>query len=472
MKLIYDVHDRPGLSKTLLFAFQQMIAIMAATLLVPMLMSGFAMSNGNKLYFDPAAALFGAGIGTLFYTFATKRKSPVFLGSSFTFLGAYAAIIHMNYGYWGVIIGIALAGLVYVVLAAIIKLAGSGWVNKLMPPVIAGPIVTLIGLSLSSTATGWMSSNGVENHYSLLTILVGAVTFFAIVIVSIKGSKNLRLIPFIIGVGAGYIFALILTLIGNAADIAALQILSFDSFKAAFDPFTINSIVDYPKFTFLQAMTHNVEGVLPIDAAAVGNIAITFVPIAIVELAQHIADHKNLGALIGKDLIKEPGLDRTLIGDGVGSIIGGFFGGAANTTYGESIGCVAITKNASIVSIITAGLGCMVLSFFTPFVALINSIPKCVMGGACVALYGLIAVSGLSMLKEVDLGKNKNLYIVSAILVIGIGGLSLNFGFNPVTKGPLVQVTALATALIFGIITNVIVSTGKDRSEEDEADAE
>lgn len=467
MKLIYDVSDRPGLSKTLLFAFQQMIAIMAATLLVPMIMSNYAMSNDNTLSFDPAAALFGAGIGTLFYTFATKRKSPVFLGSSFTFLGAYEAIIGMNYGYWGVIIGIAFAGLVYAVLALIIKLAGSGWVNKLMPPVIAGPIVTIIGLSLSSTATGWMSSNGNKDYYSLVTILVGAITFFAIVLVSVKGSKNLRLIPFIIGVGAGYIFALILTLIGNAADIAALQILSFDSFKAAFDPFTIQSIVDYPKFTFLQAMTDKVDGILPIDAAAVGNIAITFVPIAVVELAQHIADHKNLGNLIGKDLIKDPGLDRTLIGDGVGSIIGGFFGGAANTTYGESIGCVAITGNASVVSIITAGLGCMILSFFTPFVALINSIPKCVMGGACVALYGLIAVSGLSMLKDVDLGKSKNLYIVSAILVIGIGGLSLNFGFNPVTNGPLVQVTALATALIFGIVTNLIVSTGKDKSEED-----
>ena len=467
MKLIYDVSDRPSLSKTILFAFQQMIAIMAATLLVPMLMSGFAMSNGNTLSFDPAAALFGAGIGTLFYTFATKRKSPVFLGSSFTFLGAYAAIIGMNYGYWGVIIGVTLAGLVYAVLAILIKLIGSGWVNKLMPPVIAGPIVTIIGLSLSSTATGWMSTNG-GTDYSLVTILVGAVTFFAIVIVSVKGSKNLRLIPFIIGVGAGYILALVLTLICNAADIAALQILSFDSFKAAFDPFTIQSIVDYPKFTFIQAMTDKVDGILPIDGTAVGNIAITFVPIAIVELAQHIADHKNLGNLIGKDLITDPGLDKTLIGDGVGSIIGGFFGGAANTTYGESIGCVAITGNASVVSIITAGLGCMVLSFFTPFVALINSIPKCVMGGACVALYGLIAVSGLSMLKDIDLGKNRNLYIVSGILVIGIGGLSLNFGFNPVTNGPLVQVTALATALIFGLITNVIVSTGKNKDEEDE----
>ncbi len=470
MKLIYDVSDRPKFSQTLVFAFQQMIAIMAATLLVPILMSTYTMSNGNTLSFDPAAALFGAGIGTIVYTFCTKRKSPVFLGSSFTFLGAYAAVIGMNYGYWGVLIGIAFAGLVYVVLALIIKAIGSGWVNKIMPAVIIGPIVTLIGLSLSGTATGWMSTNGGAD-YNLVTILVGAVTFLAIVLVSVKGSKTLRLIPFIIGVGAGYILALILTLIGNAADIPMLQILSFDSFKAAFDPFTITSIVDYPKFTFLKALTENVEGVLPIDAAAIGNIAMTFVPIGVVELAQHIADHKNLGSIINKDLIKDPGLDKTLIGDGVGSIVGGIFGGAANTTYGESIGCVAITGNASVISIIVASIGCMILSFFTPFVALINSIPKCVMGGACVALYGFIAVSGLQMLRKVDLGNNKNLYVVSAILVTGIGGLALNFGTNPATGGPLLTVTALATALIFGIVTNLVVNNGKLQSDEDAQDA-
>lgn len=470
MKIIYNVSDKPKFSQTLVFAFQQMIAIMAATLLVPILMSTYAMSNGNTLSFDPAAALFGAGIGTIVYTLCTKRKSPVFLGSSFTFLGAYAAVIGMNYGYWGVLIGIAFAGLVYVVLALIIKVIGSGWVNKIMPAVIIGPIVTLIGLSLSGTATGWMSTNGGAD-YNLVTILVGAVTFIAIVLVSVKGSKTLRLIPFIIGVGVGYILALILTLIGNAADIAALQILSFDSFKAAFDPFTVASIVDYPKFTILKAITEHPEGVLPIDGAAIGNIAMTFVPIGIVELAQHIADHKNLGSIIGKDLIKEPGLDKTLIGDGLGSIVGGIFGGAANTTYGESIGCVAITGNASVISIIVASFGCMILSFFTPFVALINSIPKCVMGGACVALYGFIAVSGLQMLHKVDLGNSKNLYVVSAILVTGIGGLTLNFGTNPITNGPLLTITALATALIFGVVTNLIVNNGRLQSDEETNDA-
>lgn len=466
MKLIYDVSDKPKLSETLVFAFQQMIAIMAATLLVPILMSTYAMSNGNTLTFDPAAALFGAGAGSIVYILFTKRRSPVFLGSSFTFLGAYAAIIGMNYGYWGVILGILFAGLVYVVIALIVKATGSGWVNKIMPTVIIGPIVTLIGLSLSGTATSWLSGNGGDG-YSLLTILVGLVTFFAIVAASIHGSKKAKLIPFIIGVGVGYIFALILTLIGLATGAEALQILSFDAFKAAFVPFTFRSIFDVPKFTFIQALTQHPEGVLAIDGAALGNIAMTFVPIGIVELAQHIADHKNLGSIIGRDLIAEPGLDKTLLGDGIGSIVGGFFGGAANTTYGESIGCVAITGNASVVTIFAAAIGCMILSFFTPFVAVINSIPKCVMGGACVALYGFIAVSGLQMIHRVDLGNNKNLYVVSAILVTGIGGLTLNFGSNPVTGGPLLTMTALATALIVGIITNLIAYGGHMGSGEE-----
>lgn len=455
MKLTYGISDKPKFGQTLIFAFQQMIAIMAATLLVPMLMSSYTLADGKTtMSFDPAAALFGAGIGTIVYLLFTKRKSPVFLGSSFTFLGAYAAIIGMNYGYWGVIIGVAIAGLVYAVLALFVKLIGSGWVNKLMPPVIIGPIVALIGLSLSSTATGWMSTNGGAT-YNFLTIVIGIITFIAIVIASVKGSKNIKLIPFIVGIGVAYILALVVTLIGKAAGVEWMQILSFDAFKVVYENFGIESIVSVPKFTFMEAIKSG--NTYPINLTAIGNIAITFVPIAIVELAQHIADHKNLGNIVEQDLITDPGLHRTLLGDGIGSAVGGFFGGAANTTYGESIGCIAITGNASVVTIFTAAFGCMILSFFTPFVALINSIPKCVMGGACIALYGFIAVSGLQMLKKVDLSDNKNLFVVSAILVCGIGGLTFQFGTNSITGGPLITVTALAVALIVGLITNLVV---------------
>ena len=468
MKLIYDVADKPKFSKTLVFAFQQMIAIMAATLLVPMLVSGYGLEA------DVAAALFGAGIGTIVYLLFTKRRSPVFLGSSFTFLGAYAASIGQNYGYWGIIIGVTFAGLVYVVIALFVRLIGSGWVNKLMPPAIIGPIVALIGLSLSGTATSWIMGNGAAEvvyteTYNWVSIICALFTFFMIVVASVKGSKRVKLIPFIIGISAGYALALIFTLIGMACGNTYLQVLSFQPFIDTFSNFSFTSIIDYPKF-FLKAIQSN--GQYPLDAAAIGNIAMIYVPIGVVELAQHIADHKNLGSIINRDLITDPGLDKTLLGDGVGSIVGAFFGGCANTTYGESIACVAITGNASVVSILTAALGCMVLSFFTPFVVLINSIPKCVMGGACIALYGFIAVSGLQMLHKVDLGDSRNLFVVSAILVCGIGGLYFGFGRNPITGGALLNITSLAVALIVGIVTNLIVHSGKSSGSAESTESE
>lgn len=485
MKLIYGIEAKPPIGKSLLFAFQQMIAIMAATRLVPMLMSGMKTHDGASLVFDPAAALFGAGIGTIVYLLFTKRKSPVFLGSSFTFLGAYEAVIGQNYGYWGVIIGICFAGLVYVAIALIVKAVGSGWVNKLLPAVIIGPIVALIGLSLSGTATSWVMSNGGSHYieaidpngvtyqtlvsdYNLLSILCALVTFIVIVLASVKGGKTMKLIPFIIGIGAGYLLALIFTVIGKIANVEYMQLLNFQPFIDTFGDFRFTSIFDYPKFTFLKAIQSG--GEYPIDGVAVANIALIFIPIGIVELAQHIADHKNLSSIVDRDLITNPGLDKTLLGDGIGSIVGGFFGGAANTTYGESIGCVAITKNASIVTILYAAIGCVLLSFFTPFVTVINSIPKCVMGGACIALYGFIAVSGLQMLKQVDLNDSKNLFVVSAILVIGIGGLTLDFGFNKLTGGPLFQITALATALIVGLLTNLLVHIGNHNDQNPSGD--
>lgn len=463
MKLIYDIADKPGYPKTLVFAFQQMISIMAATLLVPMIITGVGLTM------DPAAALFGAGAGTLVYILLTNKKSPVFLGSSFTFLGAMTAAAQQNYGYWGLIIGVLFAGGVYVLIAVLIKFLGSGWVNKLLPPVVIGPVVTIIGLSLSSTATGWIMSNGLTladgtSAYNLLYILCGLFTFFAIVFTSIKGGKSLKLIPFIIGIGAGYLVALALTGIGYAAHSEVLKIVNFQPFKDTFSPIRFTSFFDYPHFTFLEGI--KTKGQYPLDAAAVGNLALLFAPIGVVELAQHIADHKNLSTIVERDLIKEPGLTKTLLGDGLGSIVGAFFGGCANTTYGESIGCVAITRNASVISIIWAGIGCMVLSFFSPFVAVINSIPKCVMGGACIAMYGFIAVSGLQMLKKVDLGNNKNLFVVSAILVCGIGTLAFNFGKNEITGGAAFSITSIAAALIVGLITNLIVGKRDEESEE------
>lgn len=460
MKLDYGIKSKPPFSKILIFAFQQMIAIMAATLLVPIV-----ITQTTGLYCDPAAALFGAGAGTIVYLLFTRFKSPVFLGSSFTFLGALCAAATNNYGYWGLIIGVGFAGLVYVVIAIIIKLVGSGWIKKLLPHVIIGPILAIIGLSLSGTAADWMMHNGGSN-YNLWYIFVALFTFFMIVLCSIKAKGMVKLIPFIVGIGSGLVLALIITAIGYCGDssfLTDMRIVDFTPIKECFKPFKFTSIFDCPKFTFVEAIkegrTENLTW------SAVGNLAILFVPIAIVELAQHISDHENLSSIVEKDLLEDPGLHNTLLGDGVGSMVGAFFGGAANTTYGESISCVALSKNGSTLTILGAGVMCMVLAFFSPFVALINMLPKCVMGGACIAMYGFISVSGLQMLKDVDLSDNRNLYPVAAILVIGIGGVTLDFGTNKLTGGALFQLTSLAVAMIVGILTNLITHSGKDKVE-------
>ena len=453
MKLLYDINERPPRKLNFLFAFQQMIAIMAATLLVPILMDGAGLPS------DPAAALFGAGLGTICYLLCTKFRSPVFLGSTFTFLPAYFASIAAGYGYWGVIIGVGFGFITYLIFSIVIKAVGSGWVNRLLPASIAGPIVALIGLSLSGTATGWMSNNGGDG-YSLIWIAVGIFTFFAIVYTSVRGTKRMKMFPFIYGIGLGYIVALVLTLFGNAYNVPQLQILSFASFEQAFTPLRFTSFLDVPKFYIFRAFAS--KGQYPLDGNAILNLVFIYVPIAIVDLAQHIGDHKNLGNIVNRDLITDPGLDKTILGDGLGSFLGTVFGSCANTTYGESIACTAITGNASTYTILITCFGCMILSFFTPFVAFLNSIPKCVIGGACVALYGYISVSGLQLLSKVDLADNRNLYPVAAILVCGVGGLTLSFGKNPATGDALFSFTSLAVAMLVGILTKNLVGKGTE----------
>ena len=469
MKLIYDVEDKMSFGKMVVFAIQQLLAIMAATLVVPMI-----IGNGMK----SEAALFGAGVGTLVYIAFTKKKSPVFLGSSFAFLGsmgaAFAGGVSMAVGYLGLILGAIFAGLVYVVIAIVVKFVGVDWVNKLMPAVVIGPTVAIIGLSLAGNAIGDLKSgevfvkevvDGVEVSTQLAsplaTILCGLVTLFVTILCSTYGKKTLKLIPFIIGILAGYVVALVMTLIGNAADIDALKVMSFDSLTALFKTadgsfgITLKTFVSVPEFTFMTAL----GGFSEITGAYIGTVAVAYVPVAFVVFAEHIADHKNISSIIERDLLKEPGLSRTLLGDGVGSMAGAFFGGCPNTTYGESVGCVAITRNASIVTIITAACGAILISFLSPFVAFVNSIPSCVMGGVCMALYGFIAVSGLKMLQKVDLGQNKNLFTASVILIAGIGGLSVSFGK--------VTLTAVACALILGIIVNIMLSKAKDEETEE-----
>ena len=262
-----------------------------------------------------------------------------------------------------------------------------------------------------------------------------------------------KLIPFIIGILAGYAVAAIFTAIGYAAKVDALKVIDFTKFK---------NMQWYPDFAFVEAFKGNYNfGEGGSFGTYLVTIAVAYAPVAFVVFAEHIADHKNLSTIIEHDLLTDPGLDKTLLGDGVGSIAGAFFGGCPNTTYGESVGCVAITGNASVATIFATAIMAIAASFVAPFVTFLATIPNCVMGGVCITLYGFIAVSGLKMIQEVDLGNNKNLFVVSVILIAGIGGLTLNFGK--------VTITSVACALILGIITNVLCSIGGKKEEETES---
>ena len=438
MNLIYKVNDRPRFGQLIIFALQQLLAILAATIAVPSIV-------GNGM--SQSAALFGAGVGTIVYLLFTRFRSPVFLGSSFAFLGsmfaAFGGAASTSVGYAGLLIGAAFAGLVYVIIAIFIKLGGVGWVNKLMPAVVIGPTVAIIGLSLAGNAisdalfgaTQDASGTFIMNTAGWVSLCCALVTLLTVVFCSVKGKKMMKLIPFIIGIVAGYLVALVFTLIGRATGNVDLQVLDFSAFE---------NMKWVPDFAFIEAF----KGFSAIDGKYIASIAVAYVPVAFVVFAEHIADHKNLSTIIGQDLLESPGLHNTLLGDGVGSIAGAFFGGCPNTTYGESVGCVAITGNASVITILATAILAIVASFCAPFVTFLSTIPRCVMGGVCITLYGFIAVSGLKMLQPVDLNDNRNLFTASVILIAGIGGMTLKIGA--------VTLTEIACALILGIIVNLL----------------
>ena len=504
-KLIFEVDGKPSFGKLLVFAFQQVLAVLAATILVPTIIG---------LPVQIPAAILGAGLGTIVYLLFTKFKSPVVISSSFAFLNSLCAAV--AFGYMGIIVGGLFAGLVYVVIALIVKFAGTAWVEKLMPPVIIGPTVALIGLSLAGNATADIvkaSADPINGSYNLIGLLCGLVTFFTVVILSVQNKfKTGRLIPFILGIVAGYAVAAIFTGIGFAAKVDYLKVIDYKPIINLFskENFGFTSFLDYPKFSLIGGIKELINGgvdrnvmeafisnttlangtklseiltrevIEPLTDAqlleaikaandgkgpevlslvGVAQVALAFIPVAFVTFAEHIADHKNLSTVVNKDLLKEPGLSRTLLGDGVGSMVGTVFGICPNTTYGESVGCVAITKNASVRTIFVAACMLVVLSFLSPVTAALRTIPNCVMGGVCLTLYGFIAVSGFKMFQQVDLNKSKNLFIVAAILISGIGGLSLQIPYAIADNGAVqktIQITSIAAALILGIITMVV----------------
>ena len=445
VSLVYGIKDKPRFGQVVLFAIQQLLAIMAATIAVPSVINSLCGSEMTA-----SAALFGAGLGSIVYLLFTKSNSPVFLGSSFAFIGsmvtAFAGAASLAVGYAGLVIGAAMAGLVYVVIAIIVKFCGVKWIDKLMPPVVIGPIVAIIGLSLAGNAIGDLMSSSVAGGSTYVALICGLVTLAVTMLCSTYGKKMAKLIPFIIGILAGYAVASVFALIGKLTGNAALTVINYGALL------DMKGFVALPQFTFLKGDWSGVNG------AYLLTLFVAYAPVAFVVFAEHLADHKNLSSIIGQDLLENPGLTRTLLGDGIGSMIGAFFGGCPNTTYGESIACVAITRNASTVSIWGAAFACILFSLITPLVCFLETIPSCVMGGVCVALYGFIASSGFKMFQKVDLNDNCNLFTACVIFIVGVGGMTLQFGQ--------VEIRTVACALILGILTNVMLSKSQKKAED------
>ena len=444
MDLIYDIKDKPKFGQVVLFAIQQLLAIMAATIAVPA-----AVNAATGAALPASAALFGAGCGSIVYLLFTKSSSPVFLGSSFAFIpsmiSAIAGAVSMTVGYVGLIIGAVMAALVYVIIAIVVKFCGVKWIDKLMPPVIIGPTVATIGLSLAGSAVGSITSSSAEGGSVYVCLICGLVTLAVTMLCSVYGKKIGKLIPFIIGILAGYVLATVFYFIGKATGNSAFIVINYSAFQGC-------GVLALPDFTFVLGK----GGWSQISGTYLLTLFAAYVPVGFVVFAEHLADHKNLSSIVGVNLLETPGLTRTLLGDGIGSFVGTLFGGAPNTTYGESIACVAITKNASTVSIWGAAVACLIFAFIGPLVAFLETIPGCVMGGVCFALYGFISVSGLKMLQGVDFNDNKNLFVASIILIAGVGGMVVSFGA--------VEIRTTACALILGILANVMLS-GKKKEE-------
>ena len=442
MELLYKVKDRPALPKLIIFAIQQFLAIVAGTVTLPLVV-------GNGM--SQSAALLGASVGTLLYLLITKFRSPVFLGSSFTYLGsmasAFAGAATAAIGYLGILIGAFLAGLVYVVLSITIRFTGVRWVNKIMTPTIVGPTVAIIALTLAPNAILNFSLGGVVINESIvanpyLCMGIGFITLIAVIVFSIYGKGLIKLIPLVLGLTVGFIVALIFTWIGNGTGNTALMIVDFSAF---------DNIKWVPDFTFF----HAIDGIKDFKSTGeffkyFGLIAITYVPVALAVFAEHIADHKNISHIIETDLLADPGLSRTLMGDGLGSMVGAFFGGCPNTTYGESISCLAFSKNASIITIVVTSLIGIGISFIGPLMAVLSMIPPCVIGGVSVCLYGYIALSGFQMLKKVNLNEQKNIFVVAVIFVFGIGGFTISFQHF--------EFPTVACAMVAGLLVNLLVN--------------
>ncbi len=470
--LIYDINDRPKFKNLLLYALQTLLSILAATIVVPAIIG---------LPIQIPAATLGAGIGTIIYILCTKGKSPLFLSSSFAFTVAFPTAL--SYGYMGVLVGSLFAGSIYLILALIIKFVGTKWINKLMPAIVIGPVVCLIGFTLAPQVITYLTSsnnfNDPSNKYNFIAILCGLITLFTVIFCSTQRRfKNLKLIPFVIGIIVGYLFASIFTAIGIATKVEYLKIINWDNLVNSFSKIDIKTFITIPRISLVEGIKELVTGnfsseiievtkghVQILNGIGVLKIALAFCPIALVTFAEHIADHKNISMVINHDLINdEPGLHRTLLGDGLGSICGTAFGLCPNTTIGESIATVALTRNASVITTFTTACFCILLSFLAPFSMVLQTIPNCVIGGICIVAIGYLTLSGLMILQKINLKDNGNLMTLATILITGIGGLVINIIYTIDNKDQSFTMTPIATSLILGILVNLFTKFIKKKN--------
>lgn len=417
-KMLLDVNDKPPIIKWLLLSLQHVFAMFGATILVPILVNG---ACGSEVLSIPVA-LVSSGIGTLIYIVCTNGKSPVYLGSSFAFITPII-VGFASSGRAGVFIGIIGVGIVYIIAALLIKFIGKEWINKLLPPVIVGPMIMIIGLSLAPTAIDEIGLN--LDSVPWKNIVVALVAFLTTAILAVRGKGFLKVIPFLMGMLAGYIASMI------------LGIVNYDTIVSA-------KFFDTPAF-YVPFIHYDIT---------FGAI-LTIVPIAIVTMAEHIGDHKVLSSIIGKDLIKNPGLDKTLMGDGVATLAAGLIGGPANTTYGENTSVVGMTKVASVWVIGLAAVIAIIFGFLGKVSGIISSIPAPVLGGVSILLYGFISVNGLKVLidNKIDFSKTKNVIVASTMLVLGLGGAILSIKSGDMS----VSISGMSLAALIGILLNLLI---------------
>ena len=415
VNLLLDVDQNPPLAKGLLLSLQHVFAMFGATILVPLIL-GMPVS----------VALFASGLGTLIYMVATQFKVPVYLGSSFAFISAMAfAMKQMNGDVSAAQSGVVLVGLVYVVVALAVKLIGTKWIDRLLPPIVIGPMIMVIGLGLANSA---VTNAGFIKDGTVQQITVAIVTFLITAFINTKAKGFLKIIPFLFGIIGGYIVAVLFGLV----DFTPVLEADWIAIPQLYLPFSTNGFFKEYHWYF-------------------GPETWAILPVAVVTIAEHIGDHTVLSQICGRQFLKTPGLHRTLIGDGVATAVSAFMGGPANTTYGENTGVVGMTRIASVSVIRNAALFAIALSFLGKFTALISTIPNAVLGGMAILLYGVIASNGLKVLieKQVDFREVRNLIIASSMLVLGLGGAILELG--PVT------LSGTALCALAGVILNLVL---------------